>query len=44
MARIDCGLQISNKAISIGVLSKSYGLPGLRVGWIAGKDAGVLKK
>ena len=33
-----------DKAISIGVLSKSYGLPGLRVGWIAGKDSDVLKK
>ena len=33
-----------DKAISIGGLSKSYGLAGLRVGWIAGKDAGVLKK
>jgi len=32
------------KNISIGVLSKSYGLPGLRVGWIVSKDLEILDK
>jgi aspartate/methionine/tyrosine aminotransferase len=32
------------KALSIGVVSKAYGLPGLRVGWIACKDLNILKQ
>ena len=32
------------KAISLGVLSKSYGLAGLRVGWLVGKDTELLDK
>ena len=30
------------RALSLGVMSKSYGLPGLRIGWIACQDATVL--
>ena len=30
------------RALSLGVMSKSYGLPGLRIGWIACQDASVL--
>lgn len=33
-----------DKCISLGVLSKSYGLAGLRVGWLAGKDLELLDK
>lgn len=33
-----------SKAISLGVMSKSFGLPGLRVGWIACQDKQILKK
>ena len=32
------------KAVSLGVLSKSYGLSGLRVGWLALKDHELLNK
>lgn len=32
------------KAVSLGVLSKSYGLAGLRVGWLVGKDTALLEK
>ncbi len=32
------------KGISIGVLSKSYGLPGLRIGWVASHDHTAIKK
>lgn len=32
------------KAVSLGVLSKSYGLAGLRVGWLVGKDTELLEK
>jgi len=31
-------------AVSIGVMSKSYGLPGLRIGWLATKNKVVLEK
>ena len=29
------------RAVSLGSISKSYGLPGLRTGWIATRDAGL---
>ncbi|MGB5066044.1 MAG: pyridoxal phosphate-dependent aminotransferase [Albidovulum sp.] len=35
---------IYERGLSLNVMSKSYGLPGLRIGWIACKDAGVLSK
>jgi len=34
---------LSPSAISLNVLSKSYGLPGLRVGWVACHDRAVLE-
>lgn len=36
--------EFTSKAISLGVLSKSFGLPGLRVGWIVSRDLAVLEK
>ncbi|MBP6492024.1 MAG: aminotransferase class I/II-fold pyridoxal phosphate-dependent enzyme [Clostridia bacterium] len=33
-----------NKATSLGVMSKSYGLAGLRIGWVATQDKEVLAK
>ena len=33
-----------NKALSIGVMSKAFGLPGLRIGWIACQDQELLQK
>jgi aspartate/methionine/tyrosine aminotransferase len=35
---------IYERGISLGVMSKSYGLPGLRVGWVACRDAEVLRR
>lgn len=35
---------IYEKGISLGVMSKAYGLPGLRIGWIATKDEDILGK
>jgi len=32
------------RGMSLGVMSKSYGLPGLRIGWIACQDNAVLQK
>jgi aspartate/methionine/tyrosine aminotransferase len=35
---------IYERGISLGVMSKTYGLPGLRVGWVACRDAEVLRR
>jgi aspartate/methionine/tyrosine aminotransferase len=35
---------IYEKAISLGVTSKAYGLPGLRIGWIACQDQNIINK
>lgn len=32
------------KALSLNVMSKAYGLPGLRIGWIVSKDTKLLSK
>ncbi|MHB8157992.1 MAG: aminotransferase class I/II-fold pyridoxal phosphate-dependent enzyme, partial [Desulfocucumaceae bacterium] len=31
-------------AVSLGVMSKSYGLPGLRIGWLSTKNRGIYNK
>ena len=33
-----------DKAVSLGVMSKAYGLAGLRVGWLVSKDTDILNK
>ena len=35
---------IYERGLSLNVMSKSYGLPGLRVGWIACQDAEIISK
>jgi aspartate/methionine/tyrosine aminotransferase len=35
---------LSASAISLNVMSKAYGLPGLRIGWIACRDRAVLSR
>lgn len=35
---------LSEKAVSLNVASKSYGLPGLRVGWLACRDRAFLER
>ena len=35
---------VYERGLSLGVMSKSYGLPGLRIGWIACQDRDVLSK
>jgi aspartate/methionine/tyrosine aminotransferase len=35
---------VYERGISLGVMSKAYGLPGLRVGWVACQDADVLTR
>lgn len=35
---------IYERGISLNVMSKAYGLPGLRIGWIAAQDTSLLQK
>lgn len=35
---------VYERGLSLNVMSKSYGLPGLRIGWIACEDAAVISK
>lgn len=42
--RLPAGCDISGRAISLGSVSKSYGLPGLRLGWLASQDTDLLQK
>lgn len=37
--RLSAACDINSQAVSLGVMSKTYGLPGLRIGWIATHNA-----
>jgi len=39
--RLPAACDVSDRAVSLGVMSKSYGLPGLRIGWVAAHAEGV---
>lgn len=41
--RLPQAADLSPSAVSLGVLSKAYGLPGLRVGWLASRDRDLLR-
>ncbi|MGH3654353.1 aminotransferase class I/II-fold pyridoxal phosphate-dependent enzyme [Glutamicibacter sp.] len=42
--RLPQAADLSSQALSLNVLSKSYGLPGLRIGWIACRDREILAR
>ncbi len=42
--RLPQAADLYERALSLNVVSKAYGLPGLRVGWIACRDRGVLSR
>ena len=42
-SRLPGAVELSAHCVSLGVLSKSYGLAGLRIGWIATKNAELLQ-
>lgn len=42
--RIPQAADVYEKALSLNVMSKAYGLPGLRVGWIAAQDMELLTR
>ena len=42
--RLPAACDIYERAVSLGVMSKTYGLAGLRIGWIATPDSGILER
>jgi aspartate/methionine/tyrosine aminotransferase len=43
-ATLPAGCEVYRKAISLSGLSKSFGLPGLRIGWVATRDHNILEQ
>jgi aspartate/methionine/tyrosine aminotransferase len=41
---LPAGADLDERAISIGVMSKSFAMAGLRIGWLATRDRGVLDR
>jgi aspartate/methionine/tyrosine aminotransferase len=39
--RLPAACDLYERAVSLGSISKSYGLPGLRLGWLATRDAAI---
>jgi aspartate/methionine/tyrosine aminotransferase len=39
--RLPAGCDLYERAVSLGSVSKTYGLPGLRTGWVACRDAAI---
>jgi aspartate/methionine/tyrosine aminotransferase len=42
--RLPAAVDVSLRGVSLGVMSKSFGLPGLRIGWIATRDRVLLER
>jgi aspartate/methionine/tyrosine aminotransferase len=42
--RLPAACDLGEHAVSLGVMSKTYGLPGLRIGWIATRNAEVYNR
>jgi len=42
--RLPAACDVNESAVSLGVMSKTYGLPGLRIGWVATRDAAILAR
>jgi aspartate/methionine/tyrosine aminotransferase len=42
--RLPAACDLYERAVSLSGLSKSFGLPGLRVGWLATREKGVLRR
>jgi aspartate/methionine/tyrosine aminotransferase len=41
---LPAAVELSGRGVSLGVMSKTFGLAGLRVGWLACQDAGILAR
>ena len=42
--RLPAACEGYERAVSLGSMSKTYGLPGLRLGWLVSKDAEILRR
>ena len=42
--RLPAACDLYERALSLGSMSKTYGLPGLRLGWLASRDRGALAR
>jgi aspartate/methionine/tyrosine aminotransferase len=42
--RLPAACETYERAVSLGSMSKSYGLPGLRMGWLVSKDREILQR
>lgn len=42
--RLPAACDLGERTVSLGVMSKTYGLPGLRIGWLATHDAALLRR
>lgn len=42
--RLPPACDLSDRAVSLGVMSKTYGLPGLRIGWVATRNTAVYER
>jgi aspartate/methionine/tyrosine aminotransferase len=42
--RLPAACEIYEQAVSLGSMSKTYGLPGLRLGWLASRDREILRR
>jgi aspartate/methionine/tyrosine aminotransferase len=42
--RLPAAVEAYERGLSLGVMSKAYGLPGLRIGWIACRDTALLSR
>jgi aspartate/methionine/tyrosine aminotransferase len=42
--RLPAACDLYDRALSLGSMSKTYGLAGLRLGWLASRDAEILRK
>ena len=40
--RLPVASDLYERALSLNTVSKAYGLPGLRIGWLTGRDAGLI--
>lgn len=41
---LPCAADLSERAISLGVMSKSFAMPGVRIGWVAARDVKWLQR
>ena len=42
--RLPAFADVNERAVSLGVMSKTYGLAGLRIGWLATRDDGLFRE